>query len=462
MRTTKTRVGQGLIAMALLIAQPALADLGAAESAYQQKNFTAAFAQFKDLAELGQPTAQYALAVMYVNGEGVDVSNTYAHAWASLAAAGGEQRGQELADKLQPQLTPTSLQISADIQSRYDRAALNARLLPSIFRGRVYQDREPVRPSKPFVPAYPHSAKFRGVQGEVYVEFTVATDGHPRFPRILQALPSGYFEEAVRDSVMRSVYVPARLNGAPVTTDVSTFYRFVLTGISSQSYLSLMDRVRETRAKAGAGDAEAQLLYGMMLAGLPQLMASYDQAMPWFLKAAQAGSSYAQYQIGTGLLLGRGCQADARKGEFWLQRAAQADQPDAQAALAEHLLKDGSNPESVQQAIALLRRASKSGNVTAKLMLAAVLAATPIAGAGDPAGALMLADNIESGYKHDPSLWEVRAAAYASSGKFGAAIRAQAQALVEATDLGWDLSLLQTRQAAYSAGKIWTGDLLAF
>jgi TPR repeat protein len=63
--------------------------------------------------------------------------------------------------------------------------------------------------------------------------------------------------------------------------------------------------------KAEAGDPAAQMLYGMMLAGLPQLKQTYDKALPWFLKAAQAGAPYAQYQIGTGLLSGRGCQCDA-------------------------------------------------------------------------------------------------------------------------------------------------------
>ena len=67
------------------------------------------------------------------------------------------------------------------------------------------------------------------------------------------------------------------------------------------------------------------MLYGMMIAGLPQLNRTYDQALPWFLKAAQAGAPYAQYQIGTGLLSGRGCQCDTGKGEIWLQKAAQAD-----------------------------------------------------------------------------------------------------------------------------------------
>jgi TPR repeat protein len=42
------------------------------------------------------------------------------------------------------------------------------------------------------------------------------------------------------------------------------------------------------------------MLYGMMIAGLPQLHQTYSQALPWFLKAAQAGAPYAQYQIGTG------------------------------------------------------------------------------------------------------------------------------------------------------------------
>ena len=92
-----------LVAVAAFLGStPARADLYSATKAYEKGDFATAFQQFKELAELGQPHAQYNLAVMYTRGEGVAVSNTNAHAWASLAAQNGEARGKEIADKLEP------------------------------------------------------------------------------------------------------------------------------------------------------------------------------------------------------------------------------------------------------------------------------------------------------------------------------------------------------------------------
>jgi TonB family protein len=256
-------------------AVPAWADLYSAQLAYQKKNFPKAFEEFRELAELGQPRAQYALAVMYARGEGVPTSFTYAHAWATLAGTNGQAEGTTLAEQLAPRLTATSLKISADIQAQFDQAALDVRLLPHVLHGKEYEDREPVRPWKPFVPAYPDAARARGVQGEAYVEFTVAPDGHPRIPRILYALPEGFFEATVRESVMRSIYLPAKINGQAITTSVSTFYNFKMTGVSIHDYGSLEQRVHDTQLKAQAGDPSAQMLYAMMIAGLPQLNQTY-------------------------------------------------------------------------------------------------------------------------------------------------------------------------------------------
>src|ERR1700733_1563396 len=368
-----------------LSSTPAWADLSSAESAYQKGDFAAAFQQFKELAELGQPHAQFDLAVMYARGEGVAPSNTNAHAWASLAAQNGEARGKELADKLEPMLTPNSLRFSSELQAEFSQAKLNERLLPQVLHGREYEDRDPPRRLKPHLPSYPVDAQRKGIQGETYVEFIVAPDGHPRLPRILYSLPGGYFEEYVRESVMRSTYLPARINGEPITASTSMMYHFVVDHANIGDYGNLESRVNETKHKAEAGDASAQMLYGMMLAGLPQLKQTYDKALPWFLKAAQAGSPYAQYQIGTGLLNGRGCQCDTAKGDIWLEKAAQADQPDAQVTLAEHLLRDHPTPESVSGALVWLQRAAKNGNSSAKLYLAALLATNPQPNVHDPA-----------------------------------------------------------------------------
>jgi uncharacterized protein len=452
-----------LIALLLfLTAIRVRADLYSATIAYQKADFASAFAEFKELAELGQPKAQFNLAIMYARGEGVGQNNVYAHAWATLAGQNGEGKGKALAEELEPNLSPTSLRISSEIQSQYSQSALSARLMPHFLKGREYEDHDPVRASKPFIPAYPAEAQRKGVQGEVYVEFVVAPDGHPRVPRILYAVPSGYFEDSVRDSVLRSTYLPARINGRPISAPASIMYNFAVPGASLGDYLGLQRRVRDTELKAEAGDPQAQMLYGMMIAGLPQLKRTYDQALPWFLKAAQAGAPYAQYQIGTGLLQGRGCQCETVKGEIWLQRAAQADQSDAQVSLAEYLLRSDSNRESVEGALVWLERASKRNNKAAKLLLSAVLAASPLADVRDAPRALTLTDSIEHEYRLDPSYWEIRAAANASRADFKAAIKAQSKAVAEATGLGWDLAQMQQRRSLYESGRPWTGNLLAF
>src|ERR1700735_215225 len=119
-----------IVLLLLLTAMPASADLYSAGVAYKKADFASAFEQFKELAELGQPEAQYSLAVMYTRGEGVSQNYVYAHAWASLASQNGEANAKALAEQLGQRLTPTSLGISSEIQSKYSQEALNARLMP--------------------------------------------------------------------------------------------------------------------------------------------------------------------------------------------------------------------------------------------------------------------------------------------------------------------------------------------
>ena len=449
-------------ALSLLVGKPSRADLSTADTAYQKGDFKTAFQQFKDLAELGQPTAQFNLAVMYARGQGVMQNFTLAESWAAIATASGAPGAQKLADMLRPQLTPNSLQFSAQMQAEYGQSALAARLFPRLLKGRDYADRSPAARLKAYVPEYPMRALMSGVNGDVYVEFIIAPDGHARIPHVLFALPQGYFDESVIDSVMRSTYLPARIDERPVATSTTTLYNFKVTGTTIDDYSDLAARVRETAKKAKAGDPNAQMLYGMMLAGLPQLKKTYDQALPWFLKAAQAGAPYAQYQVGIGLMEGHGCQCEPAKGALWLEKAAQADQPDAQVALADYLLRDHHDNQSIAAAKLWLERAVKQGNVYGKLRLSAILASSPSADLRDPPRALVLAGEARHQYRNDPSLWEIMAAADASEGHFKAAVGAETRALGLAKRYGWDLSALQQRESSYESDKPWTGNVLDF
>jgi len=453
--------GRIAVVCLVLLCGSARADLHSASEAYQKNDFATAFREFRELAELGQPKAQYNLAVMYARGEGTEPSHTYAHAWASLARLNGEAGAEQLAQTLEPLLTPVSLQISKEIQSQYEPARLNEKLMPKFLHEREYADRDPVKMLKTPQFTYPVSANAQGIQGEVYIEFVVGTDGRVRLPRVLLSVPDGMFDRAVREGMLRSTFLPARVNGVPVSSLVSTFVRFVRKDRDLEDYPRLQKFMKETLAKAEAGDVQSQIMYAVMISGMPQVKRPYSDALPWFLKAAQAGSSYAQYQVGAALLRGRGCQCEEVKGEVWLQKAAQADQADAQVELAEYLLRGKPDAKAIAAARVWLDRAAKSGNKNAKLFLSAILATSAEPSVRDAQSAQKLISEVFKDFDDDPITWEVRAAARGAAGNYADAVKDEQSAIALATKLGWDLKSLQERLSAYESQHDWSGDLLA-
>ncbi|TLZ35282.1 MAG: hypothetical protein E6K32_17865 [Gammaproteobacteria bacterium] len=446
------------VAFAGLVTTPAVADLISASTAYQKGDYAKAFRDFRELAELGQPTAQFNLAVMYAKGQGVRQSEIYAYAWASLAAENGLEKAKTLADGLRSGLAPGSEKIAADIEAQFGNAVLDAQLNPKIIESAEHEDRTRCRAVHAYVPPYPQDAEDRGIQGQVYVEFSVMPDGRSRNPRIILAVPQGTFERSVRDGLLHSEFVSAPAERSPI--QCTMFYRFVMEGAVGYSRLDAF--VDETRAHARAGDPRAQMLYGMLLVGLPQLNKPRSQALPWFLKSAQAGMPVAQYQVGYSLLKGWGCNCEENKGLDWLRRAAQAGQPDAEVTLAMYALKGSPDQERLRQARLWLEQAAAGGSHDGKLYLSALLATASEAQGGDPRRALTLLGEVFRGVKDDPTAFEIRAAAQASAGEFREAVQSERQAVAMAQRLKWDVTPLNERLTHYMANQPWRGGLLDF
>lgn len=78
-----------LLLCAVLLCPAARADLFTADFAYQKGDYERAAKDYRELAELGQPLAQYNLAVMYLKGQAVRESELNAYVWAFLAAGNG-------------------------------------------------------------------------------------------------------------------------------------------------------------------------------------------------------------------------------------------------------------------------------------------------------------------------------------------------------------------------------------
>jgi uncharacterized protein len=454
-----------LIGLAGLLAAPvARADLYAAIQAYEKKEFETAFGLFRELAELGQADAQENLAIMYVNGEGVARDNIAGFAWASIArdnGAGAAAKG--IIDQLEPHMTAKARQRVEAISSQFGRTALEQKLMPKVFPGTNFAEQTtPCKLSKVAANDYPATARNAGIQGHVYMEYTVMPDGRARNPRVIYAVPADVFESSARRLILKSEFTPATQKNVPVPCTTGVMIQYKMSGIGQSDYAELNVFLKKKLKEAESGDPRAQMVYGLLITGLPQVRKPRGDAMPYFVKAAQAGVPTAQFLVGYSSMLGWGCECNEPKGMVWLQRAASADQADAQVMLANYMLRGEPTPDIVTNAMTWLERAAKAGNRDGKFYLAAMLAAGADGAHRDPQRALDVLRDVMRDLDDDPTAFEIRAAAYAMQGKYPEALKDQRKALKMAQSLGWETASQTARLAQYEAGKTWTGDLFAF
>lgn len=470
-RITRTffRRGAALLLVFAIVSMAlrARADIYRASKEYRAGDYAHAFQDFLALAELGQPQAQLNVALMYASGHGVTQSDIHAYAWAMLAAENGEPRGKQLADTIRPDLAPGSERIAGWITAPYTPAALGRSLMP-IPHLQTPQEaanaRNWTRECRPVTVAdwvYPEEARENGMEGDVFIAYTLMPDGRARMPRVILDVPAGVFGAAATKSILHDRFA-ARAHGSAPLQCVS-FYRFMIgSGVSKFEYPGLTAYVDKARRKAQAGDPNYQLLYGMLLVGLPQLEKSSNAGLTWFLRAAQAGIAQAQFEVGYSLLIGIACQRDESKAIKWLRMAAEQNEPNAEVTLAMGAMRGAPGYGNIAAAKGWLEKAAAQGNPDGELYLSALLAATPEPRLRDPQRALELLKTVLYRVEDDPTAFEIRAAAQAAQGQYADAAKSEQSAIRKAHSLGWDLSPLQARLGSYRAGKAWYGDLLAF
>lgn len=472
-----------LLAAAVWAAPPAHADITGAFNEYKKGDYPHAFQEFLALAELGQPLAQFDVATMYEDGHGTQQSDLNAYAWATLAAANGEARGKDLADKIRPRLAPGYEQAAASLVASYTDAALKQSLLPDLSNGPPVTPPDPAiecnrQEVKMYLGRYPDAARREHLQGAIFVQFTLMPDGSPRFPRIIEAVPAGVFEAMVRDSVLRSQFSREPAGSAPVQCSLP--YNFLFRGQrigggrdSMEDFETELGYRTNLENLAEDGAPNAELVYGLLLDGPFKeegvSNSSEHAGLPWLVKAAQTGEPVAQYQVARSLLTGRGCRRDEVKGLKWLRMAAEQDEPNADITLATRLLRGTPSATDLTQAKGWLERAAAlseddgipNSSEDARLLLAAILAATPQASLRDPARALSLLKDVHD-VDADPTPFDIQAAAQAAAGDLSDAVRSEQTALARARELGWDLAPLEQRLSVYQSGKPWYGSLLEF
>lgn len=446
--------------MCCLLSFEAGADFNQAMKYYGEEKYPEAREIFERLAQLGQHDSQFNLGVMYYHGQGLEKNLVEAYAWFCLAAEGGDPQALKIRDvafkKLSISRQTEALERCKTLRESYGIDALNMSLLPELVNANIAHCE--IKLVKVEAPSYPVHALSRGQQGWVDLEFTITKEGYTRDFVILESVPSGVFDEKALETAARFKYAPPMMNSRPVDV-FGRWHRvtFLLEGgETDDARKKLQEYLDEILVKAKAGNPGYQYLYAYLRETHPYLRdISLSEANDWYLKAAKAGYSPAQYRVAHSLLYGQGCEIDNKKAIEWLTLAAKSDYPNAQLLLARVLLRLDDDKDRLEKVVFWLDKAVGRGFVPAKVELAWLLSTQNDAKYRDAERARELIKPVYKDYPDKPTAFETMAAVYANQGEFKSALKYEKKAIKAAEELDWNIEPMQRRLAVYEKHKPW-------
>ncbi len=449
-------IAGALSADTLAVANAAPGDFQSALADYRAGHYEAAHAEFLSLAELGNCSAQFNLAVMALHGQGGLKDPGSGAGWLQAAAGNGcsDLVGNRLTG-LTTKLSAEETRAAADIMARYGPQALQAQgVVEPEF---ICRDTTPPAAASATLAETPAAARGQHQPAMVITALTVGADGRARDPEILLALPGEVFAAPAIEAWLNSPFTPAQRGSSAVAARLEAKTLFAGGGAP----LADAEAIRKARPAADAGDAAAAYLVGLAALHDSSLGISKARAKQLLLGAAREGNPDAQYWVASQLRASSACHPGA-DGEVWLRHAADRGNPAAQLLLAQDLLAASPSPSQVTQARALLRQAARADSYYVRKHVVALLASSPLDTVRDPPAALELARQLVAGdIRTDPQMYEAVAAAYAANGDFHNASAQQRLAVQKAQVLGWNTRTLAQRLDAYRHDRAWRGDLLA-
>lgn len=467
-----------------MVAASARADLYQAAEAVQKQDLPRAFQLYHELAQLGHVLSQEIVAGMYVNGEGTKRDNVLGYGWAKLALEAGSasETAKSIVQQIEPHLTDAARARIEDLRAKFGSETLRASLLPEI--PPLVEKKKPDETAKkkkskkaakaadadaapkarctmraPADPSlyYPPDLRVKGIQGVALVQARVLPDGSARNPEVWYSFPVDAFDQSARAVALHSHYSSTAAEGEPPCR--------MLIKVRYSTPTVKNEPIKEgpkLRALAETGDPRSQVAYGILISTFSGVGRDDDRPVDWFVKASQAGIPVGQYLLARQLESGSGVKQDLAKARRWYEMAARSGSLSAIVALAQFEFRQEGDPDARARGVNLLRRAAASKDWLAQFYLAALQASDTGAPWYDPANALRTMDEIKAMFDYDPAASEIRAAAYAATGDFERARNAQRRAIRQAHANRWDDATMRSRLETYEAGKVWSGDLIAF
>jgi len=437
----------------LLLSGSVNADFLTALNDYQKGNYVNAYNEFLSLATIGEKQSQFNIGIMYFYGQHVAKDVNKAYAWVKLANESelttdtARNAFNAIAAKVK-EMTVAEKEYQL-LKQAYSTEILLNKLYPIL----VKPDKAHsffAKPRKIIKAKYPRKAAMSGTQGWVKFKFDIDANGIPRNIRVLESYPKGFFERDVLKVVPKWRFGISDKDSKQVKPEQDAIYRYRFR-LNGNPYGIKKDIEKEYKQRAESGDASAQFSYAQwQLKGWVRDKESNPNE--WFLKSAIQGHPSSQFQVGKNLIYGKGCKKSKGKGVEWLTRSAAVGQEDSIELLA-IIYSKNHDLESQQKAINYFEKIENFSS-SAKLSYAWMLATSNHAQISDPERAIDLIDSVyRNRFVDDITPYEIKAAAYASMGKFEKAISAQKDALEEAEDIGASLDIIQSNLIAYQKGE---------
>lgn len=436
------------------ICNSAYADFAEAMTNYSDKNYGEAMTEFKRSAVLGHKQSQFNIGVMYYRGEGVDKDLIEAYAWLALSATDKDPERVRIRDLVMSKMEEAQKDKAIDrMASLSSELAAEAKTLEPVLLSQeecTYR----LKRIKTELPSYPHFLKAEGAQNIADLDFNIDKYGAVRDYSIVYA-SNRAFDSYIFKALPKWRYTPLTSNGRPVEV-VSTRLRMtfqlgdsVVDPKKTKKYADELRKEAESRepSKVFGAAYVAELVH--------ELNIDKRDTNRWFYKAAQAGLTSAEYQIGKSLFLGDGCVQDTRKGLRWLTMAAEEKSPDSQYFLGISMLGSDKVAEDRPKAIEWLNKAANAHHEKAMMRLAWILATDKDDKVRDPARALSLVNEVYKNYGDKLRSFEVLAAAQAANGKYDDAVNSQKSALKEAKSIEYPLDDVQARLNTYQNKQPW-------
>lgn len=437
----------------------AQADFELGMKYYEQSNFEKAFREFDQAAKLGELSAQFNLGVMYYRGEFVAKDAVRAYAWLAMAAQNTEfkERGLHLNiyKDLSEEQKKSADRLYQELFNEFNAETIAKNMVPIYTSASSISSR--LRSIKNVNPRYPQSMLREGKVGWVDLFFTVTKEGTTR-DHVVYYSSDPAFSNVVLHAVRQWQYEPTLIAGkASEVHGVKMRFHFYINDTSFNE-AKIEQAILDKKQKANSGNASEQFFYAYYLEVLPSFTkyqpkaALGENANKWYQIAAQNGSAISSFFLGQNVLNGNQCMPDPNKSMAWLLKAASQNIIDAQYLLALELLSGVRLQKNEDQGMYWLNKAANgnsSGNVTARLRLAWILATHPNKDIRNGALALSYFNSVDEDHQDKQSYYRTAAAVFAENVDFEKAEKWQKKALSDAKNLELPLDRLQAELLSY-------------